>query len=97
MAATTATLALTGFGMVSSLVVVGVVWETMVSWVKLHTGKELMPIVQGLLGELALLGFIGIVMFAIDRGKLLDAELTELFETIHGAYCSRRERNRARA
>ena len=35
MAATTATLALTGFAMVSSLVVVGVVWETMVSWVKI--------------------------------------------------------------
>mgnify|MGYP006156713793 CR=1 FL=1 len=40
------TLAATGFLMISSLVAVGVLWESFVSFVKLHTKKELMPILQ---------------------------------------------------
>ena len=38
---------------------------------------------QGLLGELALLGFIGVIMFAVDRTGALNSAMSEMFETIH--------------
>jgi len=77
------------------LVVFGILFDLFTDYLKESSGRTVKPVLDSLFSELTLLGFIGLVMFLVERTKSLNGfsehlfgdgtELDDLVETVHMA------------
>ena len=77
------------------LVAFGILFDVAVDYLFEHTGRHIRPVLDSLFSELTLLGFIGLIMFLVERTKSLNGysehlfgegeQLDDLVETVHMA------------